>query len=128
MPVWITALYGAILALLLTALAVNVTRTRAKLRISFGDGGNPQMMRAMRLHGNTAEYVPIGVLLMGLYELDGGLAAALHASGIALIVGRIFYVAGVWDSDAVNFGRTTGVVLTWITIAALAVLNLWQIR
>jgi len=28
----------------------------------------------------------------------------------------------------VNFGRAAGPTVTWITIAALAVLNLWQIR
>jgi hypothetical protein len=83
MPVMITALYAAILALLLTALAINVTVNRAKLKVLLGDGGNPQMLRMARIHGNAAEYVPIAVLLMGLYELDGGLPLALHVTGIA---------------------------------------------
>jgi len=127
MPVMITALYGSILALLLTALAINVTVQRNKLGVSFGDGGKPQMMRMIRVHGNSAEYIPIGVLLMGLYELDGGRPLALHIAGIALIVGRLVYVAGIWNSDTPTAGRGIGIVLTWLTIAALAALNLWRL-
>jgi uncharacterized protein len=125
MPVQITALYAGILALLLTALAINVTVQRNRLGVLFGDGGKPQMMRAMRLHGNSAEYIPIGLILMGLYEIDGGLPLALHVAGMALIVGRLVYVTGVWKADTPTAGRAVGIVLTWLTVAALAVLNLW---
>ncbi len=128
LPVSITALYAGILALVATALAVNVTVHRAKLKVPLGDGGNAQMLRMIRVHGNAVEYVPLGVLLMGLYELDGGVPAALHAAGIALIVGRVLHAAGLWGTADPNFGRAAGPTLTWLTTAALAVLNLWQIR
>jgi len=127
MPVAITALYASIMALLLTALAVNVTVHRNKLGVLFGDGAKPQMTRMVRLHGNAAEYLPIGVVLMGLYELNRGLPIALHVTGIALIVARLIYIAGVWNSETPTAGRGIGIVLTWLTIIALAVLNLWQI-
>jgi uncharacterized protein len=127
MPVPITALYAGILALLLTALAINVTAHRNKLGVLFGDGGKPEMMRMIRVHGNSAEYVPISILLMGLYELNRGLPLALHVCGTALIVSRLIYVAGVWSSDTVTAGRGIGIVLTWATVIALAVLNFWQI-
>jgi uncharacterized protein len=127
MPVAITALYASILALLLTALAINVTVHRNKLGVPFGDGTKPQMVRMVRLHGNAVEYIPIGVVLMGLYELDHGLPIALHVTGIALIVGRLIYVAGVWNSDKPTAGRGIGIALTWVTVIALAVLNLWQV-
>jgi uncharacterized membrane protein YecN with MAPEG domain len=128
MAVPITALYAGILGLLITALAINVTVHRAKLKVDIGDGGNAQMVRMVRVHANAVEYVPLGLLLLGLYELDRGWPAALHAAGIALIVGRVLHVAGLWNSAGLSFGRGAGATLTWITIAALAVLNLWQIR
>jgi uncharacterized protein len=128
MTVPITALYAGILGLLITALAVNVTVHRAKLKVDIGDGGNAQMLRMIRVHANAVEYVPLGLLLLGLYELDQGWPAVLHAAGIALIVGRVLHVAGLWNTAGLSFGRGAGVTLTWITIAALAVLNLWQIR
>ena len=128
MAVPITALYAGILGLLITALAINVTVHRAKLKVQISDGGNPQMQRMIRVHANAVEYVPLGLLLLGLYELDHGWPAVLHAAGIALIVGRVLHIAGMWNSTDVNFGRAAGPTVTWITIAALAVLNLWQIR
>jgi uncharacterized protein len=128
MPVTITALYAAILALLMTALAINVTMTRNRLKISVGDGGNQEMLRTIRLHGSAAEYIPIGVLLMGLYELNHGLPAALHAAGMALILGRLSFVVALRTSGPPGAARGIAAVLTWLAIVALAALNLWQIR
>ena len=128
MPVAITALYASILALIVTALAINVTAHRAKLKVEVGDGGNPTMLRMIRIHGNAVEYIPIGIVLMALYELDGGRPLALHAAGIALIVGRLVYIGALWNSAKPGALRAVAVTLTWLTIAALAVLNLWQLR
>lgn len=127
MSVHITALYAGILALVLTALAINVTVHRNKLKVLLGDGGNAQMLRMTRLHGNAVEYLPVGIVLMALYELDGGIPLALHVAGVALIVGRLLYISGMWSTADVGFGRIAGTSLTWLTIAALAALNLWQI-
>jgi len=128
MPVTITALYAAILSLLMIALAINVSMTRNRLKISVGDGGDQEMLRMIRLHGSAAEYVPIGVLLMGLYELNHGPPAALHAAGIALLVGRLSFVVALRASARPGAARGLAALLTWLTIAALAALNLWQIR
>jgi uncharacterized protein len=127
MPLMITALYASILALLLTVLAVNVTIQRNRLGVLFGDGGKPSMMRAMRLHGNSAEYIPIGVVLMGLYELDGGLPLVLHVAGVALVVSRLIYIAGIWNAERPTAGRAIGIVVTWLTVIGLSVANLWQV-
>jgi uncharacterized protein len=127
MGVPITALYAGVLALLVTAFAINVTVHRNKLKIEVGDGGNPTMLRMVRIHGSAAEYVPLGVLLMALYELNRGLPPALHAAGIALMVSRLAFAAAFWQSTEPGPARGIAAVLTWLTIAALAILNLWQI-
>jgi uncharacterized protein len=127
MTLTITALYAAILALIMVALAINVTIHRAKLRVPMGDGGNPQMLRMIRVHGNAVEYVPLGIVLMGILELNGGWHWALHAAGIALILARVLQSWGMWSTDIAGFGRIGGQSLTWITIAALAVLNLAKV-
>ena len=119
-----TALYAGILALIFLALAVNVTMHRVKLRVSLGDGGHPQMLRMIRLHGNAAEYIPFAIVLMAIYELNGGWHPALHAVGIALIAGRLIQSWGMWSTEKPGLGRRTGQGLTWLTIAALAALNL----
>jgi uncharacterized membrane protein YecN with MAPEG domain len=127
MPIPVTALYASILALLILALAINVSIHRGKLKIMLGDGGNPQLLRMMRIHANAIEYVPIGLLLMGVYELDGGPRLALHIAGIALVISRVLHPWGMWGTAEPNFGRVAGPSITWLTIAVLAILNLWQI-
>ena len=127
MLVSITALYAAILAVIIVALGINVTRHRVKLEVPLGDGGNPQMLRMIRLHGNAVEYVPLALLLMLTYEINGGWHAALHVSGIALVAGRLLQTWGMWGTDMPGFGRGAGQTLTWLSIAALAVLNIWKI-
>jgi hypothetical protein len=127
MSVAITALYAGILALIFVALAVNVTRHRVKFRVSLGDGGNPELLRMIRVHGNAAENIPFAVLLMALYELDGGGHLALHVIGIALIVGRVLQSWNMWSTEIAGLGRRTGQGLTWLSIIALALLNLSKV-
>jgi hypothetical protein len=127
MPVSVTALYAGILAIFVIALAINVTVHRARLRVSLGDGGNPVMLRMIRLHANAAEYVPLAIGLMLAYELNGGSHTALHIVGIVLIVARILQSWNMWVTEVAQFGRISGQTLTWLSIAALAVLNLWRV-
>ncbi len=127
MTLSITALYAGILSLIMVALAVNVTIHRAKLRVPMGDGGNPIMLRMIRLHGNAVEYLPLALLLMAIYEINGGWHSALHAAGIALVVARILQSWNMWSTDIAGFGRISGQSLTWLTIVALAVLNLAKV-
>lgn len=127
MPVAVTALYAGIFGLVIVVLGCNVTLHRFKYRVMLGDHDIPQLRRVVRIHGNTVENIPFALLLMGLYELDGGLHAVLHAAGIALIVGRITYIGVLWRHEEPSPIRASGVTLTWLTIAALAILNLWQL-
>ena len=105
MQVSITALYAGILALIVVALAINVTMHRVKLRVPLGDGGNPQMLRMIRLHGNASEYIPLALVLMALYEINGGWHTALHIVGIALVVGRVLQTWSMWGTPNANLGR-----------------------
>ena len=108
MQVSITALYAGILALIIVALGINVTMHRVKLSVPLGDGGNPQMLRMIRLHANAIEYVPLAVLLMLIYEINGGWHAALHVIGIALVAGRLLQTWGMWGTEMPGFGRGAG--------------------
>jgi hypothetical protein len=127
MSLSITALYAGLLTLIVVALAINVTVHRVKLRVPLGDGGNAQMLRMIRLHGNAAEYIPLAIVLMAVYEINGGWHTALHVVGIALVAGRALQTWGMWGTLNTNLGRQSGQSLTWLSIIALAVLNLWRI-
>ncbi len=127
MPVAVTASYAAILAILVVALAINVTVHRVKFSVSLGDGGNPRMLRMIRMHGNAAEYVPLALVLMLAFEISGGWPTALHIIGLTLVAGRLLQTWGMWSSDMPGFCRGAGQTLTWLAIAALAVLNLTKV-
>ena len=123
----ITALYAGILALIVVALGINVTIHRVKLQVSLGDGGNPEMLRMIRLHGNAVEYIPLAIALMLAYELNGGWHIALHIVGVAMIAGRLIQTMAMWSTDLPRPGRGIGQSLTWLSIVTLAVLNLWRV-
>lgn len=127
MPIAITAIYAAVLALIILALGINVTVHRVKLKISLGDGGNPVMLRMIRLHANAIEYVPLALLLMAIYEINGGWRLALHIIGIALVAGRLIQTVAMWSTNRPGAGRGIGQTLTWASLGVLALLNLAKV-
>jgi uncharacterized membrane protein YecN with MAPEG domain len=127
MSVPITALYASLLGLLLIALAVPVIRLRRVNRVDVGDGGNQDLLRAIRVHGNAAEHVPIALILMLVYELNQGSPAVLHAYGGLFFLARALHAWGLSRIEGPSFGRTYGVLGTWIVVIGLAVANLLRL-
>lgn len=123
MPV-VTSLYAALLALLLVVLAVAVVRVRKGERIGIGTGGSDRLGRAVRVHGNFTEYVPMALLLLLLLEVCGTDRALLHAFGILLLVARLLHAFGLSRSAGTSLGRFAGAGLTFLLIAAMALLLL----
>lgn len=79
----ITVFYAALLAILLVLLGLWVVRTRWREKVSLGDANNPAMLAAIRMHANAAETIPLTLLLMLLFELNGGGPAGLHLAATA---------------------------------------------
>ena len=120
----ITALYVLLLAVLLLTLATLVMIQRGRHHVSLGDGGQGPLARAIRAHGNAVEYVPIVLLLMLVYELNGGLPLLLHGCGSLLLVARIAHAWGLGASAGESFGRAAGVAGTFIAAVILIGANL----
>ena len=53
------------------------------------------MLRAMRVHANFAEYVPLSLFLIYLVEASGVNLLIVHALGVALVVARLSHAYGV---------------------------------
>jgi uncharacterized membrane protein YecN with MAPEG domain len=121
LPPLVTALYAAPLALLAVALGVWIVTLRFRLRVGIGDGGHRILARAIRVHANLLETAPLALLLLALAELTGALApGALHASGGALLLGRLLHAAGLSRSIGASPPRFAGMVLTWTVTLVLA--------
>ncbi|WP_435105141.1 MAPEG family protein [Arhodomonas sp. AD133] len=116
-----TPFYAAILALLFVALSVRTLRLRHRLRIPVGDGGNQTLLRAMRVHSNFAEYVPLTLLLIFMLEAAGGPGALVHGFGVCLVVGRLVHAYGVSRTDENYRFRVFGMALTFIALVGGAV-------
>jgi hypothetical protein len=117
----IVSTYAAILGLVFVALSVRTLTLRRTLGVIVGDGGIPQMLRAMRVHANFAEYVPISLLLLYLLEQQGAGTVFLNVSCLALLAGRLVHAWGVSHvREDVRF-RVVGMTLTIAVIVAASV-------
>jgi uncharacterized membrane protein YecN with MAPEG domain len=124
MMVPITALYAGLCGVLLLGLAARVIRLRWKLRVGIGDGGQRPLHKAMRVHGNAAEYVPIALLLLLVAELDRSSPMLLHVCGATFVAARVLHAIGLGRSSGASWPRMAGTTLTVFVIATLAVTDI----
>jgi uncharacterized membrane protein YecN with MAPEG domain len=87
---------SGVLVILYFALALNVSRMRGQTKTGIGGGADPSgpLNKAVRAHGNAAEYVPIFVALFLYFSLTSPsgwipwvvvivtIARVLHAAGM----------------------------------------------
>ena len=120
----LTAVYAGLLAMVFLVLSVRVIGARRAARVSIGDGGEKNLLRRMRVHGNFAEYAPFTLLLMFLAETQGAPVSVLHGIGIMLLIGRLLHAIGL-GSDPENFRlRVGGMALTFTALGLGAIVNL----
>ncbi|MER3547334.1 MAG: hypothetical protein C4338_06895 [Rhodanobacteraceae bacterium] len=122
----VTGLYAALCALLIVVLSIRVVWLRNTEKVGIGTGGNEKLARAIRAHANAVEYLPIALLLLLILDLDGTKPWLLHLFGIVLIVARVLHAIGLSNYAGLSFGRAAGIVLTLVTILAMALLLLWR--
>ena len=123
LPVPVTALYAGLLALLLVVLTLRVVRLRWKFRVGLGDGGERAMTRAIRVHGNATEHVPVALLLLLVAELNHAGPALLHGCGAVLVVARLLHAVGLGKSAGASWQRAAGTVGTVGVIVVLAAVD-----
>jgi len=120
----ITSLYASLLALLIIFLAFKVVRFRLTKQVGIGDNGDKKGLLAIRTHANAVEYVPILILLMAIYEINGGSSLVLNIIGVLAVIARILHAFGLSRSSGKSNPRFIGTGLTWSIIITLAVLNI----
>lgn len=121
----ITALYASLLGILYLALGGLVVANRRRARVGIGSGGDTALERAVRVHGNFAEYAPLFLVLLLVAELCGGAAVLLHAAGATFFLARVAHAFGLSQSSGTSAGRFGGTLVTWVAILVLAVTNIW---
>jgi uncharacterized membrane protein YecN with MAPEG domain len=112
----IVPFYASIFALLFVALSVRTLRMRRRLQIAIGDAGDQAMLRAMRVHSNFAEYVPISLLLLYFAEIGGANPGLVHLLALCLLAGRLSHAFGVSQVKEDYRFRVFGMAMTFTTL------------
>ena len=109
-------LYAGILGLIAMWLMVVVSRWRVKTRVMIGDGGDPDLVRAMRGQANFVENVPLALVLFLFMAMAGAPAVAIHILGVALTVGRILHGLHFSGPDKPRWMRGAGASLSMLVL------------
>jgi uncharacterized membrane protein YecN with MAPEG domain len=124
MPLQTVPIYAALLGVLFVLLSVRAIGARRAARVAIGPLGQDPLDRRVRAHANCAEYVPLALLLLAFAELRGAPGLALHAGGLALLLGRAAHAWGLSNPPENYRWRVGGMAATFaaygIAVAALA--------
>jgi hypothetical protein len=117
MPVFFVC--AGLLGLLAVLLTVNVGRMRAKKRINLGDGGDPEMIAAIRAHANLIEFAPLCLLLIYMASDFYGFWTTAGLSAV-LLVARVLHAGGILN--VVPQGRFLGASGTTVVLTVVSIL------
>lgn len=104
--------------------SARVGMMRAKHKINLGDGGNDEMIRAIRTQGNYIEYAPLALLGLMALAAQGQGIGVIHALGATFLAARVSHLLGlgmgVWPA-----GRFVGTLGTLVSLLATGGLMIW---
>jgi len=78
-------------------------------------------LRAMRVHANFSEYVPLALLLIYFVEVKGAPIGLVHLLGVCLLLGRLLHAWGVSQLSENFRYRVFGMAMTFFTLIASTV-------
>lgn len=121
----IALLFTSLHVLLILALMVPISLHRRRRSIGLGDGGDPVLLRKIRVHANFVEHVPLALLMLALLELGGLPPPLLWLLGAALLLGRLMHAVGLSRRSGYSIGRFWGTAITWGVLLAMAAGGAW---
>ncbi|NKJ94701.1 hypothetical protein GFM14_24645 [Rhizobium leguminosarum bv. viciae] len=122
----ITSLFAAAFAVALVALSFPISMRRLKVGDMVGDSTDEDLRRRIRAQGNFIEYVPFGVLLLGLVEAQNGTTTIVLTIGSLLAFGRVLHAIGMFSSSGPL--RGFGMIFTYLALFCAAgwlTANVW---
>ncbi len=120
------SVYGGVNMLLLFVLAFRVVNARRKHKVALGDGGNPAVLQAIRVHANATEYIPAAIVGLGLLAiLDPVPLLAVQVLGGVFTFGRVLHAIGLSASPGPSPGRVLGMAASWLSFGGIAGFLIW---
>jgi uncharacterized membrane protein YecN with MAPEG domain len=128
MIVPVSAVFAAILGLLLIFLSLLVSRHRLKLKQGLGVSEDIDFQATVRAHANLVEYAPMGLIMLAVAELNGVPGALIYWTGMGFVVGRLLHAFGMINGrGGPHIARMAGILLTWLAIVVLSLLLMWNV-
>jgi uncharacterized membrane protein YecN with MAPEG domain len=110
---------AGLIGLLAAILTINVGRLRNKKKIFLGDGGDPEMVAAIRTHGNLVELTPLCLLVIWLLHGPYG-NRTIAVLAILLLIARLLHATGMLGF--VGFGRAAAAIGTTLVMAVSSIM------
>lgn len=120
MPV--TPIFAAVFSLFYVLLSANVIRHRLTSKVALGEGKNHDLLKAIRVHANFAEYVPLAIVMMWFLETITYDSRVPYALGVVLLLGRIGHVIGMSYHRRFLILRQIGILATFGVLLTSSVL------
>jgi hypothetical protein len=128
MIVPVSAVFAAVLGLLLIFLSLLVSRHRLKLKQGMGVSEDIDFQATVRAHANLVEYAPMGLIMLAVAELNGVPGALIYWTGMGFVVGRLLHAFGMINGrGGPHIARMAGILLTWLAIVVLSLLLMWNV-
>ncbi len=108
----ITALTAGAIIIIQMGLMFYAASGRIKFKKGLGDGGEPQMLKRIRMHGNLTENAPIILIVMALLEMGGFSQTILAVAGVVFVIVRILHPLGLLRSQGTSVFRFLGATTT----------------
>ena len=117
MPVFFVC--AGLLGLMAVLLSLNIGRMRGAKKISLGDGGDPEMIAAIRAHANLIEFAPLCLLLNYMASDFYGFWTTAVLSAL-LLLARVLHAGGMLN--VIPKGRFLGATGTMFVLAYASIL------
>ena len=95
MSLTITTLYTAVFAILIIPLSMQVTMRRIAMgNVASGSANDEELILRRETLRNFSEYVPLGLILLAVYEITFGSIISTILFGGMLLFSRVLHVFG----------------------------------
>ncbi len=116
----ITGLYASLLTLLYFVLAVRIIKLRWRDKVPLGTGDSKDVLKAVRVHANFNEYVPLVLVMLLMMELTGASMVMLHVMGGVFFLGRVLHAMGITKTSGTSWMRFCGMISTFVVLLVAA--------
>lgn len=115
------SLYASILAVIGIWLGVIVSQWRGREKVSIGDGGKIDLIRAMRGQANFIETVPLVLILFFAMAFLGAPYWVIHLFGAPLVISRVLHGLHFSKPDQPRWQRAAGAGISGLVMLLAAI-------